>query len=64
MMVTAKIRELIFQAASSTDIRKAAISQGMKTLYIDGLHKVMKGVTTFEEVYRVAKKTEQDTLED
>ena len=63
MMVTSKIRELIFEAASSTDIRKAAISQGMKTLYIDGIHKVMKGVTSFEEVYRVAKKTEQDTLE-
>jgi len=58
--VNSKIRELIFKNASSTDIRKVAISQGMKTLYMDGMMKVMKGLTTMEEVYRNAKKTEQD----
>ena len=46
----------------ATEIRKAAISQGMSTLYIDGLRKAMGGVTTLEEVYRVAKRTEQDIL--
>jgi type IV pilus assembly protein PilB len=60
MLVNSKIRELIFKNASSTDIRKVAISQGMKTLYMDGMMKVMKGLTTMEEVYRNAKKTEQD----
>jgi type IV pilus assembly protein PilB len=34
----------------------------MKTLYVDGMNKVMKGITTFEEVYRVAKRTEQDQI--
>ncbi len=62
MLVNSKIRELIFKNVSSTDIRKVAISQGMKTLYMDGVMKVMKGMTTFEEVYRNAKKTEQDVL--
>ncbi len=60
MMVTAKIRELIFASETSTEIRKMAINQGMSTLYIDGIRKAMAGVTTMEEVYRVAKKTEQD----
>ena len=60
MLVTAKIRELIFANATSTEIRKMAISQGMSTLYIDGIRKALEGVTTLEEVYRVAKKTEQD----
>ena len=62
MMITSKVRELIFQNASSQEIRKIAISQGMKTLYVDGMYKVMKGVTTFEEVYSVAKRTEQDVI--
>ncbi len=62
MMITSKIRELIFAGATSTEIRKAAISQGMSTLYVDGIRKAMQGVTTLEEVYRVAKKTEQDLV--
>ena len=42
-------------------IREHAIKEGMRTLYLDGIDKVLNGVTTFEEVYRVAKKSEQDT---
>jgi type IV pilus assembly protein PilB len=62
MMINAKIRELIFKNTSSTEIRKVAITQGMSTLYVDGIRKVMKGVTTLEEVYRNAKRTEQDII--
>ena len=32
----------------------------MTTLYCDGIRKVLTGLTTLEEVYRVAKTTEQD----
>lgn len=60
LLITAKIRELIYANASSTEIRVAAISQGMETLYRDGMHKVLNGITTFDEVFRVAKRTEQD----
>jgi type IV pilus assembly protein PilB len=62
MIVTAKIRELIFNNATSTEIRNAAISEGMSTLYVDGLRKAMTGVTTIEEVYRVAKRTEHEVI--
>jgi type IV pilus assembly protein PilB len=63
MVITSKVREMIFDNASSTDLRVLAISQGMSTLYQDGMQKVMKGITSFEEVYRNAKRTEQDTIE-
>jgi len=63
MLVTAKIRELIFQNASSQDLRKLAVQQGMRTLYQDGIDKVMRGITTLEEVYRVAKRTETDVIQ-
>ncbi|WP_425615619.1 GspE/PulE family protein [Anatilimnocola sp. NA78] len=63
MMITSKIRELIFKNVSSTEIRKVAMTQGMSTLYVDGIHKTLKGITTLEEVYRNAKRTEQDVIE-
>lgn len=61
MMVSPKIREMIFDAKSNAEVRKIAITQGMKTLYIDGLEKALKGMTTLDEVFRVAKRTEQDS---
>jgi type IV pilus assembly protein PilB len=62
MLINAKIRELIFKSVSAVEIRKQAITQGMKTLYVDGMMKVMRGVTTLEEIYRNAKRTEQDLI--
>lgn len=56
MLMTPRIRELSFQGASTQEIRKAAVAQGMHTLYQDGIRKVLKGITTLEEVFRVAKK--------
>jgi len=62
MLINSKIRELIFKSVSSVEIRKVAITNGMSTLYVDGMRKVMKGVTSLEEVYRNAKRTEQDIV--
>ena len=56
MLMTTKIRELAFAGTSTQDIRRAAISQGMQSLYVDGLNKAMRGITTIEEVLRVAKR--------
>ncbi|MEM8865497.1 MAG: ATPase, T2SS/T4P/T4SS family [Planctomycetota bacterium] len=58
MPMTAKIRELSFQGAATQEIRKAAIEYGMTTLYDDAIRKVLDGITTIEEVFRVAKKTD------
>lgn len=58
MQMTAKVRELAFEGASTQDIRRTAVSQGMSTLYHDGIAKAMKGMTTIEEVFRVAKKVD------
>ena len=58
MLMTSKIRELSFQGASTQEIRKAAIDYGMSTLYDDAIRKVLAGITTIEEVFRVAKKVE------
>jgi type IV pilus assembly protein PilB len=59
MLMTTKIRELAFQGASTQDIRKEAVKGGMTTLYDDGIRKVLEGITTLEEVFRTAKRTEE-----
>lgn len=55
LRVTESIRELILREASVSEVRKMAISEGMTTMFEDGLDKVERGVTTIEEIMRVAK---------
>jgi type IV pilus assembly protein PilB len=62
MMINSKLREMMFKGASTRDIRVEAVRNGMSTLYADGMLKVSRGITTFEEVYRVAKQTEQEVM--
>ncbi len=55
MIVNSEIRQLILERASSDVIRKMAVSQGMQLLRESGLEKVGQGITTIEEVLRVAQ---------
>jgi type IV pilus assembly protein PilB len=59
MMMSPRIRELTFEEAPTGTIRQTAISEGMKTLYMDGVLKVCRGVTTLDEVLRIARQTEE-----
>jgi len=58
MLMSPKLRELTFNEAPTEQIRRTAVAEGMKTLYWDGIDKVCRGVTTLEEVFRVAKRDE------
>ena len=49
LSVTPKVRELILRNASSDDIKRQAIRDGMKTLRMCALTKVAQGLTTLEE---------------
>ncbi|GHT46841.1 type IV fimbrial assembly protein PilB [Planctomycetales bacterium] len=59
MMISPKIRELTFEGTSTVEVRKAAKAEGMSTLFMDGIRKVLKGLTTIEEVMRVAREDEE-----
>ena len=63
MMMTNKVRELAFAGRSTQEIRRAAVAQGMTPLYDDGIRKVLDGITTIEEVFRVAKRPRNDRSE-
>ena len=47
-------RRMIMESRDGATIREAAIARGMKTMFQDGLAKVLLGETTLEEVFRVA----------
>jgi general secretion pathway protein E len=55
MTVDGEIRQLIIEKASAGIIRKKSVMKGMEVLRDNGLQKVKQGVTTIEEVLRVAQ---------
>jgi type II secretory ATPase GspE/PulE/Tfp pilus assembly ATPase PilB-like protein len=55
MDVTEKLRNLITQRATSEELQKEAVNEGMITMLQDGLDKVSSGLTTIEEVIRVVR---------
>jgi len=52
MTLTQTLRKLIMQNASGQDLKDAAIEEGMLTLRMDGWLKILKGLTTLEQVIR------------
>jgi type II secretion system protein E len=57
MDITEEIQNLIVKRATSAEIQRMAIQQGMITMRQDGYLKALNGITTIEEVNRVAADT-------
>jgi len=55
LVVDDQIRRLIMAKADAGALRDAAVAAGMRTLRLDGMAKVLQGVTTAEEVLRVTQ---------
>lgn len=53
-LVDEEMEELILKKPATSQIRNLAEKKGMATMYEDGLIKVAQGITTIEEVKRVA----------
>ena len=54
MVITENIRDLISKNVATGKLREAAIKEGMCQLREDGIKKVCEGLTTIDEVLRVA----------
>jgi len=52
--ITPSLTSLIMNRADSQTLKETALKEGMKTLMQDGLEKAEAGITTLEEVVRVA----------
>ena len=50
LLVTDEIKELISKDASTLEIRNQAYKQGYRPLVVDGIKKVINGLTTLEEL--------------
>jgi type IV pilus assembly protein PilB len=55
MPITEKISKLIVEKATAAEIQRQAVEEGMLTMKQDGYVKVLEGVTTMDEVIRVAQ---------
>ncbi len=52
MFMTPKLRKLILMNVGAAEIKDGAVDEGMLTLRMDGWLKVLKGITTLEQVIR------------
>ncbi len=52
MAMTQRLRKLILQNMGVQELKDAAVQDGMLTLRMDGLLKILKGITTVEQVVR------------
>jgi general secretion pathway protein E len=55
MMLTDTVQNLILRTSDANAIKRSGVEQGMVTLRQDGAAKVLAGVTTIEEVFRVTQ---------
>ena len=55
MMIEGAVRDAITKKANSSEIQKLAIKDGMTTMLVDGLTKILAGITTIDEILRVTK---------
>jgi general secretion pathway protein E len=55
LTVDEDVRRLILRNADANELRKLAKEHGMKTLFQDGAQKIIKGITTVSEVFRVTQ---------
>jgi len=54
MNITEEIQQLIIKHATSSQIQRVAVAQGMVPMHVDGYLKALSGMTALEEVNRVA----------
>jgi general secretion pathway protein E len=55
LIVDDDIKRLVLKTSDANQLNELALKQGMITLQKDGIYKVMKGITTIEEVLRVTR---------
>jgi type IV pilus assembly protein PilB len=64
LMITPAIKEILSRNVAAITIRKAADKEGFSTLNMDGIAKAFMGLTTIEEVFRVAPPEYDDAAQE
>ena len=53
--MTDRLRALVLRHAEAKELQRAAIEEGMRTMFEDGVTKALDGITTLEEVMRTTR---------
>ncbi|MEM7054601.1 MAG: ATPase, T2SS/T4P/T4SS family, partial [Pseudomonadota bacterium] len=57
LLMSDEIRRMVMKQATSGELERQAIAEGMRTMYQDGMLKALSGLTTQEEVLRVTQES-------
>lgn len=63
LAMTDELERIILGDISEEKLRAESVRQGMITMYEDGIIKVLKGLTSMEELLQVAQSAETETLQ-
>ena len=55
LIMSDTIRQLVLRHAESNELHRAAVEEGMRTMYEDGMIKALAGETSIEEVLKVTR---------
>ncbi|MDY0402605.1 GspE/PulE family protein [Sulfurovum sp.] len=55
LVVSNKMQRMIASNASKEELTKQAVEEGFVNMFEDGVSKALKGITTIDEIYRVAR---------
>jgi len=56
LVIDEELHDMILNRVSDTEISRRAVEKGMMTMEDDGILKVLQGVTTLEEIFRVTNR--------
>ncbi|MCI0706979.1 MAG: GspE/PulE family protein [Ignavibacteriae bacterium] len=56
LILTEEMRDVIYGEVTTTKLRNLAMANNFQDMYFDGLRKALAGITTLEEVQRVARR--------
>jgi general secretion pathway protein E len=55
LVVNDAVRKLILRNAEASELQRAAVEHGMRTMYVEGMMKALAGETTVDEVLKAAR---------
>lgn len=64
MTMTNKLKRMVIERSNTLDLQQVAMTEGMLTLEQSGIIKALRGLTSLEEVYRVARHVRLDNTSD
>jgi type IV pilus assembly protein PilB len=64
LTLTPSLKEMIQSGVSAVALKKAAARDGYRSMTLEGIKKALEGLTTIEEVYRVAPPDDEEIFRD